>query len=478
MPRFANAEKTRKRNTDLIQKLQRLLNASINSHNNLQQENRLLQQEFQLLKSFCDGLEWLIQQTGSQADTAEEQLLLQQVGLHMEARTAAMQAEAAARRSGTDDTSSRTATDAPDRAGSSNSLSSSGDAAGSGSGSDVDAERDGPQTAAPAGDVTWLFRRVLAMPPVQGLEALSLADLTKEYTGMVKEMSLCVHFHEAAAASKQANDPSGYPAASGLWQADRIEINICRFLLMMYSLYLAKRQELVQALLLVNCDSLTLLQEPDKQHHAWVASQLGLSSEQQQQIAAGFRVFKRILRPTLEELKQLQLEQTGAEAAAAAIQMEQQQLLLLQQRQQEKQQQPQQQRPSSATPTSDSMQGSDDAAIAASSSASNAAAGEGSVPSLAAAAAQGAAMSAEFAPLSAAHVAYRQRLDEQERRSARISVLLRKDFLHRMLHTGYVYGCLSWYQQAKLMCLMFPYCPMPACFATVVTEAFEQAAKA
>lgn len=136
--------------------------------------------------------EWLIQQTGSQADTAEEQLLLQQVGLHMEARTAAMQAEAAARRSGTDDTSSRTATDAPDRAGSSNSLSSSGDAAGSGSGSDVDAERDGPQTAAPAGDVTWLFRRVLAMPPVQGLEALSLADLTKGGPGGSSGCLLCV----------------------------------------------------------------------------------------------------------------------------------------------------------------------------------------------------------------------------------------------------------------------------------------------
>jgi hypothetical protein len=66
----------------------------------------------------------------------------------------------------------------------------------------------------------------------------------------------------------------------------------CRFLLLMYSLYLAKRQELVQALLLVNRDTLQLLQEPDKQHHAWVAQQLGLSSEQQQQIAAGFRVFK------------------------------------------------------------------------------------------------------------------------------------------------------------------------------------------
>lgn len=37
-------------------------------------------------------------------------------------------------------------------------------------------------------------------------------------------------------------------------------------------------------------------------------------------------------------------------------------------------------------------------------------------------------------------------------------------------------GCLTWYQQAKLMCLAYPYCAMPACFAMVVTEAYEQAA--
>jgi hypothetical protein len=60
----------------------------------------------------------------------------------------------------------------------------------------------------------------------------------------------------------------------------------------MYSLYLARCQDLVQALMLVNCDSLQLLQEPDKQHHASVVAQLGLSTEQQQHIAAGFRVFK------------------------------------------------------------------------------------------------------------------------------------------------------------------------------------------
>jgi hypothetical protein len=56
MPRFANAEKTRRRTSDVIQKLQRLFNASIDNHSKLQQENRQLQQEFELLKAFCDGL--------------------------------------------------------------------------------------------------------------------------------------------------------------------------------------------------------------------------------------------------------------------------------------------------------------------------------------------------------------------------------------------------------------------------------------
>jgi hypothetical protein len=56
MPRFANAEKTRKRTSDLIKKLQSMLTTSITFHNKLQQENRQLQQEFQLLKAFCDGL--------------------------------------------------------------------------------------------------------------------------------------------------------------------------------------------------------------------------------------------------------------------------------------------------------------------------------------------------------------------------------------------------------------------------------------
>jgi hypothetical protein len=160
---------------------------------------------------------------------------------------------------------------------------------------------------------------------------------------------------------------------------------------------------------------------------------------------------RRILSPTLEELKQLQLEQkTGAAAdAAAGVEQGRHQQQLQQQQQQQRvqfnnrpttcsDQPPVDPAVAAATPTWDGAA----AAAAAAAAVAAAAEGEGTCfsPSLQAATAPRAAMSAVFAPLSAAHVAYRQRLHEQERRSARIKLLLRKDFLHRMLFTGYVYG--------------------------------------
>jgi hypothetical protein len=164
---------------------------------------------------------------------------------------------------------------------------------------------------------------------------------------------------------------------------------------------------------------------------------------------------RRILGPTLEELKQLQLEQTGADeaaaatAAAAAAAAGGSSTAALAEQQQPPQQQQQAACCGSPNMAISEACGAADVVVDSFSSAATAAAaaGEGSVTgsslstlSLEAAAAQGAAMSPAFAPLSAAHVAYRQRLDEQERRSARINTLLRKDFLHRMLFTGYVYG--------------------------------------
>ncbi|WIA29406.1 hypothetical protein OEZ86_011910 [Tetradesmus obliquus] len=295
------------------------------------------------------------------------------------------------------------------------------------------------------------------MPLTPNVDSISIAELQAAYVGFVKELSLASQLYEASALAGSSSGAEPQAWLQGQAPMERMEDTMCRFLQLFVSLFKVKRQGLVQQLCLTHLETGQLLQEPVQEHYTWVMPQLGLTPEQQQCIATGVRVFKRILTPSLLELRQLQLEDTATTPAAPAQQQQQQQ---------------QQQQHSSAAPktqgTGDALHSmgktADSSAAAAAcpsqAAAAAAAAAAGSATSLAAAAAQGAAMSAEFAPLSAAHVAYRQRLDEQERRSARISVLLRKDFLHRICFCAYVYGCLSWPQQAKLHCLMWPYSPM------------------
>jgi hypothetical protein len=53
--------------------------------------------------------------------------------------------------------------------------------------------------------------------------------MAAEYTGMVKEMSLCVHFHEAAMASTQGSSGGSQPPSYAPWQSDKIQVNICKY---------------------------------------------------------------------------------------------------------------------------------------------------------------------------------------------------------------------------------------------------------
>jgi hypothetical protein len=127
-------------------------------------------------------------QTASQLDTAEERQLLQQVGLQMEASAAAMQAHAAAERTSAcrkAGSSSSTAMQDTDTDGSSRSSSCGGSPTGSVAEPDTGCKFSKAaahihahcHTAAPVDDVMWLFRHVLSMPPVEGLETLSMAEL-------------------------------------------------------------------------------------------------------------------------------------------------------------------------------------------------------------------------------------------------------------------------------------------------------------
>jgi hypothetical protein len=59
-------------------------------------------------------------------------------------------------------------------------------------------------------------------------------------------------------------------------------------------------------LLQSNSDTGEQLAEPDTQRISWVVERLKLTPQQQHSIARGMAVFKRLLSPVLEELRQLQ----------------------------------------------------------------------------------------------------------------------------------------------------------------------------
>jgi hypothetical protein len=80
------------------------------------------------------------------------------------------------------------------------------------------------------------------------------------------------------------------PSAPLLWPA--LLLLCARYLQLLVSLFKVKRQGLIQELCLTNLESVQLLQEPVREHYAWVMPQLGLTTEQQQRIATGVRVFK------------------------------------------------------------------------------------------------------------------------------------------------------------------------------------------
>jgi hypothetical protein len=61
-----------------------------------------------------------------------------------------------------------------------------------------------------------------------------------------------------------------------------------------------------------------MLSEPPTERIKWVVERLSLSPQQQHGIAKGMSVFKRLLSPVLEELRQLQEQQVQACAMPAA----------------------------------------------------------------------------------------------------------------------------------------------------------------
>ncbi|WIA30801.1 hypothetical protein OEZ86_000859 [Tetradesmus obliquus] len=169
------------------------------------------------------------------------------------------------------------------------------------------------------------------------------------------------------------------------------------------------RSELVTALQLSNSDTGAQVAEPDTQRIGWVVERLKLSPHQQHSIARGMGVFKRLLSPVLEELRQLQ--QQGDECTS----------------------------PCASTST-----GNSEGAAACSGDADG--------------------QAQQYSSSSAR----RRMLEQQEQRSARMKMLLRKDYFLRTWFSTYLYGQLSWVQLARMHVLMVPFYPVPFVFFSEV----------
>ncbi|WIA10765.1 hypothetical protein OEZ85_010934 [Tetradesmus obliquus] len=236
-------------------------------------------------------------------------------------------------------------------------------------------------------DESRLLRQLSFLP--QELQAL--------YKSTVHDLSLYLVQHSAGSVTGSTDEP-----------LKKIQAAMTEHLKMIAQLCTA-RSELVTALLLSNSDTGEQVAEPDTQRIGWVVERLKLSPHQQHSIARGMGVFKRLLSPVLEELRQLQ-----------------------------------QQVDECTSPCASTSTGNSEGAAACSGDADG--------------------QAQQYSSSSAR----RRMLEQQEQRSARMKMLLRKDSFLRTWFSTYLYGQLSWVQLARMHVLMVPFYPVSVVFFSEV----------
>ncbi|WIA32312.1 hypothetical protein OEZ86_003152 [Tetradesmus obliquus] len=216
---------------------------------------------------------------------------------------------------------------------------------------------------------------------------------------------------------------------------------------------LAQRSDLVSAFLLSNCETGEIMSAVNREQHRSVVPHLNLKQQQLRNISSGIPVFKRLLQPVVQELKELQQEELGggmsAAAAAAAA--------------------------AAVAPDGNTSSQRHAAEIpAAAAAAGGGSANVDTAASSLAAAGQLAAAAAAADPDVAESFTHFKALGMQQRRARRLEILLQKEYLIRSYASTYVYGCLSWVQLATLSVLMTPFSPAPAMLVQEIFNAMEQ----
>uniref|UniRef100_A0A383VP31 Uncharacterized protein n=1 Tax=Tetradesmus obliquus TaxID=3088 RepID=A0A383VP31_TETOB len=210
--------------------------------------------------------------------------------------------------------------------------------------------------------------------------------------------------------------------------------------------------------------SAELLPEHNLQQHIQHVRLVGLSAQQQQQIAAGWSVFVGLMDPVLQELRQLQLETDSTPGAAAAAADEPC-------------------GPAGAGCTSSKQNNSSSNKHGCSaqlhglenSSAGTSdptQAGEAAAADEAAAAA--AAGGASSITTMEGYKAHREALHQQEQRAAQLRRLLQKDMLIKAAFVCYTFGRFKYSQLAKLHVTMYPWQPNHGTVVRAVMKIMEE----
>ncbi|WIA10766.1 hypothetical protein OEZ85_010935 [Tetradesmus obliquus] len=251
------------------------------------------------------------------------------------------------------------------------------------------------QPIAPPDDPLYLFQHVFSQPApalVKCLETVTLQELRSNYKALVCDLSLYLMQHQTGGMAAEDRP------------LDKLQAALIEHLRLMSEMCIAN-SSLVTACQLSNCETGEQLTEPPTARIRWVVERLELSQQQQCGIARGMCVFKKLLTPLLEELRQLQQQHVEECPSSSA----------------------------------EGSEGADELS--------------------------GCSAAADTASLQYSVSGERGRvLEQQEQRSGRMQLLLHKDFFLRTWFCCYLYGQLSWVQLARMHVLMLPFYPVPYVF--------------
>lgn len=254
-----------------------------------------------------------------------------------------------------------------------------------------------------------LVREMFSRPPIPAAASMTVLDNAMAYRQIVLDLSINVQLLDG---------PQHAEALAA------VKASLLHFWHLLVSLVLLGRQEVIEALKLMNYDTLQPMEPPhDDATVTQLLTALCLSDAQLEAISLGFSLAQRLSEPVMEEWQQLQQEvgkgtsSTGTSAAGSSSSSEE--------------------RSSTAEPSA-----------------------EGSDPP-------------GTTDMPRGVNTRRVMLDAEQQRLARLQLVMQKKYILLFAHGAWFFGCMTWRQAARMYLLLWPFGPCLMRLALAVQQMWE-----